>query len=293
MKITCPKCKTRLTLPDEKLKPEGTKFRCSKCRTSLFYKGKGQRGPQDDISELSLPPLQTVPEPQTMPHPAVSAAEAQVPDEGGSSVDSADSGDIRSADALAGGGKIIENQENPEERETAPAISRQYAAPVTYEGRRIITRKAVLTGAAAGILFLCLIAISVFYMRDDTTRDQVPAPGADKGIAASAVPAPANGQVPQASPAGAPAVPAQEGTAAEQPSAPINEEKAIEIVKRSEALLKRTSVESIVRKWTYLVSFTALEGDAPKGFYFELDVQSGTVQSLSQNPELQKKYNIH
>jgi hypothetical protein len=111
----------------------------------------------------------------------------------------------------------------------------------------------------------------------------------------------------------APAGQIQGRTAAEQPSGPVDEEKAIEIVKRSEALLRRTSVESIVKKWTednaaklkvvgwsakkvddqkYLVSFTALEGNMPKGFYFELDAQSGVVQSILQNPELQKKYNI-
>ncbi len=85
------------------------------------------------------------------------------------------------------------------------------------------------------------------------------------------------------------------------------------MVKNSDALLKNTPVELIVKKWTeensgkykivgwqakkvdeqnYLVSYTALEGSAVKGFYFTIDAQSRKVQDLARNPELQKKYNI-
>ncbi len=41
MIITCPKCKTRLSLPDNRLKPGGTKIKCFKCGGILLYKGKG------------------------------------------------------------------------------------------------------------------------------------------------------------------------------------------------------------------------------------------------------------
>ncbi len=85
------------------------------------------------------------------------------------------------------------------------------------------------------------------------------------------------------------------------------------MVKKSDALLKNTPVELIVQKWTnensgkfkmvgwqakkvdeqnYLVSYTALEGSAVKGFYFNVDAQNRVVQDLARNPDLQKKYNI-
>jgi hypothetical protein len=85
------------------------------------------------------------------------------------------------------------------------------------------------------------------------------------------------------------------------------------MVKRSDVLLKMTPVGAIVEKWAqdnagkykfegwkvkkideqqYLVSYTAFEGNTPKGFYFVADLQNGTVEDLAHNPELQKKYNI-
>ncbi|MBI5026728.1 MAG: zinc-ribbon domain-containing protein [Nitrospirae bacterium] len=38
MIIQCPKCKVRLKVPDEKIKDEGTRFRCLKCSTVLLVK---------------------------------------------------------------------------------------------------------------------------------------------------------------------------------------------------------------------------------------------------------------
>lgn len=35
MVIVCPKCKTKLNIPDEKIKPEGSKFKCPKCTVVL------------------------------------------------------------------------------------------------------------------------------------------------------------------------------------------------------------------------------------------------------------------
>jgi hypothetical protein len=95
--------------------------------------------------------------------------------------------------------------------------------------------------------------------------------------------------------------------------AEITDEQAIEMVKRSHALLQRTSTESIVKKWTednsdklqiigwkarkmdddkYLVSYVAMDGAVPKGFYFDLDIRTGEVVNLADRPDLQKKYNI-
>jgi predicted Zn finger-like uncharacterized protein len=41
--IACPKCKTKLKVPDEKIKPEGIKIKCPKCTTQLKIKGKAPR----------------------------------------------------------------------------------------------------------------------------------------------------------------------------------------------------------------------------------------------------------
>ena len=44
MVIKCSKCKTRLKVTDERIKPQGSKFRCSQCGTVLFIKKpRGQR----------------------------------------------------------------------------------------------------------------------------------------------------------------------------------------------------------------------------------------------------------
>lgn len=38
MVVGCPKCKAKLKIPDEKIKPEGTKFKCPKCQAMLLVK---------------------------------------------------------------------------------------------------------------------------------------------------------------------------------------------------------------------------------------------------------------
>ncbi len=40
MTITCPKCRARLKISDEKAGREGTRVRCAKCGAVLIYKGK-------------------------------------------------------------------------------------------------------------------------------------------------------------------------------------------------------------------------------------------------------------
>lgn len=42
MVIGCPKCKTKLKIPEDKLKPEGTKFKCPKCSAILKVKKPGE-----------------------------------------------------------------------------------------------------------------------------------------------------------------------------------------------------------------------------------------------------------
>jgi predicted Zn finger-like uncharacterized protein len=311
MTITCPKCKTRLTLPDEKLKPEGTRFRCSKCGTSLFYKGKRKKAPQENINEQMPSPSSPSMEEPDSPSPVFVPASPQMGKEGLSPTIRADSVDIRPTDAAAEGRKLIDKQEKPQKIEATAVTSAQYIAPVTDDGQKVFPRKAVLAGAAAGILVFVFAAIFFFYSREKTAQDQTHAPGTDKVLPTSSVPVQGTGSLPPAGPPeGAPSGPTHGATVAEGLSFPMTEDKAIEAVKRSEALLRRTTVESIVTKWAeenaskykvvgwqakkeseqkYLVSFTAMDGETPKGFYFEVDAQSGAVQNLAQNPEFQKK----
>jgi hypothetical protein len=91
------------------------------------------------------------------------------------------------------------------------------------------------------------------------------------------------------------------------------EEMAIELTKKSYALDRFSDVEAIMRKWaeensgkfqivgwkakriddrTFLVSYTASDGLSTKGFYFDIDVNTGTVRHIADHPELQKKYGI-
>lgn len=195
---------------------------------------------------------------------------------------------------------------------------KQYSSPVA-EGAKGVPKKAVLVGAAAGILLLLLLGVFFFRRQDRATPEHSLAPAADKGVTTSPLTAQGKGALSrEPSPDSPPVVAPPGGGLTEQasslnaPSA-ITEEEAVAIVKKSDALLKNTPVESIIRKWTednagkykvvgwqarkideqkYLVSFTALDGSATKGFYFVLDGGSRVVQDLARSPELQNKYNV-
>lgn len=68
MVVGCPKCKAKLKVPDEKIKPEGTKFKCPKCRAMLLVKKPVKR-----VAPTPPPP----PEPEVPPEtPAPSEAPA-------------------------------------------------------------------------------------------------------------------------------------------------------------------------------------------------------------------------
>ena len=311
MTITCPKCKTSLILPEDKLKPEGTRFRCSKCRATLFYKGKGgaPQGNAPESEPLSPPPPCL--EPQTSHPSAVSDTEIQQSHEL-QPIEQADAGTIAPGGATAERRSADANKEML--KKIGPALEKSEQIPVSVtKMEKVAPRKAVLAGAAA-ILIVVIIAIFFFYSQDNAQRDLMHAPSGDKGVGMSPPSPQGKEAVSQAAPAGSVSVePPQRGDIAEGLPSLMTEEKAIEIVKRSEALLNRTPVDSIVKKWTeenaakfkivgwqakkmdeqkYFVSYTALDGDVPKGFYFELDVQSGIVKDFARNPELQKKYNI-
>ncbi len=44
MVVGCPKCKVRLNIPDEKIAPQGTKFKCPKCGVLLLVRKPAQTG---------------------------------------------------------------------------------------------------------------------------------------------------------------------------------------------------------------------------------------------------------
>lgn len=53
MVITCPKCKAKLNLPNEKIRSGGIRFRCSRCKMSLVYKGKRSHHESTPVSGTS------------------------------------------------------------------------------------------------------------------------------------------------------------------------------------------------------------------------------------------------
>lgn len=298
MTITCPKCKARLDFPDEELRPGETRVKCSECGTTLVYKGKSRRAPQDR-------PAEPKPSPSSIPAgvpEAPPSLEAQPPLNSQVGPE-----EIRLPQSLG----TAEIKERPKKTEAVSETIRQRPSPVAEEGKAG-PRKAVFAGAAAGILIAVLLAVFFFFSsREDVKHEQAPPPTATKGV----TPPPsteAKDEAAQGGTQGA-ATPAQGSDSAQQPVSVDSEADAIEMVKRSDALLKNTPVEAIVKKWTeekaakykvvgwqarkmdeqrYLVSYTALDGNAPKGFYFDLDARSGVVQDLARNPDLQKKYNI-
>lgn len=91
------------------------------------------------------------------------------------------------------------------------------------------------------------------------------------------------------------------------------EDRAIESIKKSHAIDRFSDVETQMKKWTdensgklqiigwqakkiddrtYLVSYTASDGIDTKGFYFDIDMNTGAVHHIADHPELQKKYGI-
>lgn len=110
----------------------------------------------------------------------------------------------------------------------------------------------------------------------------------------------------QPAPAPAPNFPADTNTEK-------TEEWAIETVKKSHVLGRVFNVDSVVQKWTnensdrlkflnwqakkmddktYLVSYIASDGLATKGFYFDINVDTGDIRDIGKHPELQQKYGI-
>ena len=311
MTVTCPKCKTRLNLSGEKVKPEGTRFRCARCGAVLVYKGKGQKEVpyREEETGASEPPP---------------SGEMRAPLEGGETDDRP--GKEERPPELT---PLQAAQESPSAGEEAPSASPKQEKPIITlkntmaayetgkvsspaggEGGKGIPGKAVMAGSAVAVFILLLGAFLIFRSPETAPKKQ-PAPVPPAGQEATQPPAQAASK--ESPPDVTPAISPPTAVPAEELSSSTPEEKAIGMVKRSDVLLRMTSVDSIVNKWTqdnagkykvvgwqakkideqkYLVSYTALDGSAPKGFYFVADLQSGGVEDLAHNPELQKKYNI-
>jgi hypothetical protein len=171
--------------------------------------------------------------------------------------------------------------------------------------------------ASAGAVFIILLVVLALYSNVFKT-DKTPGPqSAQKEVKTDLPAAPAVSSTPvvQVNTGQTSGSPLHEISTPLQPdgSGGITEEKAIEMVKKSQTLTRNISNEAIIKKWTeenaekfqiigwkarkmdderYLVSYMAMDGASPKGFYFDLDIRTGEVENLENNPELQKKYNI-
>lgn len=69
MVVGCPKCKTKLKIADERIKPEGTKFKCPKCTTLLLIKP-----PKRPVAQAAAPQRPAAPAAPPRPAAAPTAA---------------------------------------------------------------------------------------------------------------------------------------------------------------------------------------------------------------------------
>ena len=169
--------------------------------------------------------------------------------------------------------------------------------------------KIAASAGAVLMILLVVLAFSANVFKTDKTAGPQPAQKEVK----TDLPAVPAGQVNTGQASGSPANENSQTPAQPALSGEITEEMAIEMVKKSHALYRNTSTEALIKKWSeenaakfqmigwnakkvdeerYLVSFTAMDGAFPKGFYFALDIRTGEVENLENKPELQKKYNI-
>ena len=171
----------------------------------------------------------------------------------------------------------------------------------------------IAASTAVFIILLIALAFSLNVFKADKAAGPKPAPKEVK-TDSPALPAPAVPTAGLANTGQVSGTPVPEISQTPALSGEITEEKAIEMVKKSQALTMNISTEAIIKKWTeenaekfqiigwrakkmgderFLVSYMAMDGASPKGFYFDLDIRTGEIENLANKPELQKKYNIH
>ena len=300
-------------LPDEKLKSGGMKFKCSKCRATLAYKGKVQSPARVSASSPGpLPPQPSASDPEVSSPPVLPEQEKQPLPENRPPIAEGQPGNIPPEAPETPSPEIDKDkeQETPKKTEAAPEKSKKYTTPPAAETGSRVSRKTVLTAALAGTLVIVLAAAFFFSSQNKEIRKQASSPATAEPAKVKPL---VQNSLPQSGPSLTPA--ADSSPTASSPVMPseMTDEKAIEIVKKSDALMKMTTVETIVDKWSmenagkytiigwqakkvdeqrYLVTYTARNGDKTIGFYFALDVQTGAVQDVAHNKELQVKYNI-
>lgn len=191
-------------------------------------------------------------------------------------------------------------------------INAAYAALMTTlpaaETASSPSRLPIYAGGGAAVI-LVMVLISFLLIKEDSGKNMTPS--IPQATAPAAAP-----EMPKPLPAPADTSPGESGSQPQPKPVPgpaMTESEAIEYVKQSKALDRLFSVESILSRWTkenetkfkvigwssskaedgsFLVSYTVLEGDRTRGFYFDLNTATGSVQNIARNPDLQKKHNI-
>ena len=181
-------------------------------------------------------------------------------------------------------------------------------------GEKTNTVKIAVFGAIGVLLVIAAVIMFNLFSNEQTTTVSNVSPQAKPAVSdaqpkpqppAENLSQPATNQ-PALSPA--PNFPADTNTDTEK-----TEGWAIESVKKSNVLDRVFNVDSVVQKWTnensskfrfldwqakkmddktYLVSYIASDGLATKGFYFDVNVDTGDIKDIKKHPELQQKYGI-
>lgn len=325
MKITCPKCKIKLVFPDEKLKPGQTRIKCGKCGAVLVFKRKpAEEAPETPPEDQSVVDESQTPVQQTSmadteasrvePENEVKSMPGDLP-----APDDAHAEDVKPAEAGMPAPQAQENKAGSNKTVSMAAATKKHSpTPPAETPNNRSTGKVRLLLAAGGVLIVALALFFIFRSGPGTPKEQA-AQRAPVAETPGGQTPPQTSSVEGTSQAGQSAETVQATASAPPPPASgppyydMTEEKAVEIVKRSDVLFKRTPVDSIVNKWAgdnaarfkivgwqskkvdeqkYFVSYTAMEGERTVGFYFEVDAQSGAIKDIGRDPELQKQYNI-
>ena len=188
----------------------------------------------------------------------------------------------------------------------AHAVSLQATGSTGKSKKDSFTLKFAVIGGIGLIIFV-VIALSLF---SPARKDSLPPP-------------PDAGPVQQTSQGkGTPSLPAepapqqtQEPSASDKPdmTAEKTADWAIESIKKSRSLDRIVTVDALVNKWltensgklrpmgwtenkisetVFLVSFTATDGIATTGFYFDISAETGEIRNIANHPDLQQKYGI-
>lgn len=194
-------------------------------------------------------------------------------------------------------------------------------AYLAYKSRAGVADEPSHTGSfvkIAGIAAVCVLCVIVFFLylhrpgeepQPVPVQTHKPAPVQQHRSAATPTPPPAA----VAPPENPTEIPAPAETEEAVPEVQDEGERAVEMVKKSHVLDPVFPVEAVLKNWSktsagkmqvigwqakkmgdqvYVVSYTASDGLNTKGFYFEVNLENGTVRNVANSPELQRKYGI-